>query len=117
MDGEAQFCPECGEALGEGTQTQQKQSPPSQAGQQPAQTPSQQTTQSGRLSWKGWAYISIGCSVIALMLFPPVFGIAGIFSGYQVHKRGREGQGIVLMIVAGIALIAGMLIGAYVFTS
>jgi hypothetical protein len=59
----------------------------------------------------GFMVSSIVCSVIALGFFPPIFGGLAIFLGYQAYKRDT-GIGQVCMVIAGIALIVGIIIGA-----
>jgi formate hydrogenlyase subunit 3/multisubunit Na+/H+ antiporter MnhD subunit len=54
---------------------------------------------------------SIICSVLALGIFPPLFGGLAIFLGYQAYKRD-SGIGQVCMIIGGIALIVGIIVGA-----
>lgn len=58
-----------------------------------------------------WMIASIVCSVIALGLVPPLFGGLAIFLGYQAYKRDT-GIGMVCMAIGGIALIAGVIMGA-----
>lgn len=64
------------------------------------------------LGKKTWAIIGVVSSLLSLGAFPPVFGLAGAFSGYQVFKT-NETQGVMLMIFAGICLSLGMIIGYY----
>lgn len=54
---------------------------------------------------------SIICSILALGVIPPLFGGLALFLGYKAYKRD-SGIGLVCMIVAGIALIAGIIFGA-----
>jgi hypothetical protein len=89
VDPESKFCPECGDEL-----------------------ESAKDAKESYLSKKSWLIISIFTSLVALIFIPPVFGLAGVFSGYQVFKTNEE-QGIVLMIFGGVCLVGGMLIGLY----
>lgn len=70
--------------------------------------------ESSRMSGEAFAVLSTVSSLVAFLLFPPVFGAIGIFTGYQVYKRKSEGMGVALMAFGGVATIAGMVIGAYV---
>lgn len=54
---------------------------------------------------------SIICSVLALGIVPPLFGGLALFFGYQAYKRD-SGIGQVCMVIAGIALIVGIVFGA-----
>lgn len=55
--------------------------------------------------------LSIPFAIVALFLFPPVFGGIGIFLGYRAMKEGNEGGGIAMMVVNGACLLFGMLSG------
>ena len=59
----------------------------------------------------GFMISSIICSILALGVIPPLFGGLAIFLGYQAYKRD-SGIGQVCMIIAGIALIVGIVSGA-----
>lgn len=59
----------------------------------------------------GFMISSIACSMLALGVVPPLFGGLAIFLGYQAYKRDA-GIGQVCMIIAGIALIVGVVSGA-----
>lgn len=97
LDSDVRYCPECGERV-------DHRPGPGQSA----------TEESGsRLSRRAYVWIAIVCSAIALVLFPPVFGGIGIFAGYQVHKRGDESSGLILMGAAGVAMVVGALIGLY----
>lgn len=55
---------------------------------------------------------SIVCSVLALGLLPPLFGGLAIFLGYKAYQRDA-GLGQVCMTIGGIALIVGVILGAW----
>lgn len=54
--------------------------------------------------------------VVALVILPPVFGIAGIVLGV-IALRKHERLGGVALGVSIVGLVAGMIIGALVFSS
>lgn len=56
------------------------------------------------------------CAVIALVFLPPVMGGIAIYLGSRVRKYD-ESLGTNLMIGAGIAMVAGIVIGVLVWTS
>lgn len=58
-----------------------------------------------------WMILSIAFAVISLGVFPLLFGGFALFFGYQAYKRdARLGQ--VCLLIAGIALIVGIVGGA-----
>jgi len=59
----------------------------------------------------GWMIASLVSSVIAIGVIPPLFGGLAIYLGYQAYKR-EKGIGQVCMVIGGIALIAGIVMGA-----
>jgi|APSaa5957512622_1039677.scaffolds.fasta_scaffold231596_2 hypothetical protein len=59
----------------------------------------------------GFMISSIVCSILALGVIPPLFGGLAIYFGYQAYKRDA-GIGQVCMVIAGIALIVGVIFGA-----
>lgn len=96
---QAEICPECGvrnqkEALTSSPREEEKQS---------------------RLGILGYSIISIVSGLLALFLFPPVFGGISVFCGYRVYKRHRELVGIGLMAYGGITLTIGVIIGIATF--
>lgn len=52
---------------------------------------------------------SIICSVIALMLLPPVFGAGALIFGYHIYKKRAE-TGKIYMTVGAIAILVGDII-------
>jgi hypothetical protein len=49
-------------------------------------------------------------------LFPPVFGVASILSGVQLFRHYDEQYGMAVMIWGGITLVAGVLLGMYMWS-
>lgn len=89
----AEYCPNCGDFLG---------------------TTNEDKT---RIGERGYTLLGTISGLIALLLFPPVFGIISIFSGIQLFRHYDERRGIALIIWGSITLISGILIGIYVFTN
>jgi hypothetical protein len=58
--------------------------------------------------------IGIVCAVIALLLFPPIFGIAGIILGTLSLKKGEKNLGLIAIILSAVFMILGMIIGVAV---
>lgn len=88
--------------------------PPPGPGQQPPayQAPQAPDPSAGR-SFTIGAFV---CAVIALIILPPVFGIAGIVLG-NVGKNKGDPLGKTAMIVSAVCLVVGMIIGVLIFTS
>ena len=53
------------------------------------------------------------CAVIALLFFPPIFGIAGIVLGSRAMKAGERTLGITVIVLSTVFMVAGMAFGAY----
>jgi hypothetical protein len=64
----------------------------------------------------GFSYAGLVCGLIALGIFPPLFGIVGIILGAVGASRG-ESKGVGTIIICAINTAAGMYIGAVVFTN
>jgi len=58
-----------------------------------------------------WSIGAIVASIIAIGVFPPLFGGLGLLFGYLASRHHR-GLGIALMIMAAISLIVGVILGA-----
>ncbi len=52
------------------------------------------------------------CAVVALLFFPPAFGIAGLVIGIVNLSRGSTGHGIAQIVLSVTCAIFGMMIGA-----
>ncbi|MFW6318554.1 MAG: zinc ribbon domain-containing protein [Bacillota bacterium] len=61
--------------------------------------------------------IGIIFALVALVLFPPVFGGLGIFMGFQTKKYHKDSVGTTVIIISAICLIAGMIIGYISFSN
>lgn len=66
-------------------------------------------------STNGLAVASFACAVLALLIFPPAFGIAGAIFGAVAGSRGNV-AGWVGMVVSLIFGTIGMIIGMIVFS-
>jgi len=111
------FCYHCGsqtiQSRGGATQAPPQPPPPSPASFSAPATHSVVAEHTG-LSTPGiW---SIVCSIVALIILPPVFGGLAIYLAYRAKKLGDR-AGDTLMIMAVLALIVGMIIGAITWTS
>jgi hypothetical protein len=73
-------------------------------------TPSQQSK-----SATGFVVASAICSAVALLFFPPVFGIAGMVLGYFAFRRNRT-AGIICMTVSAVCMVVGVILGIWVLT-
>lgn len=65
---------------------------------------------------RGFTIGAFVCAAIALLILPPVFGIAGIVLGSVGRSKG-DPLGKTAMIVSGVCLGVGMIIGVIVLTS
>ncbi|MFG1703137.1 hypothetical protein ACFLIM_08085 [Nonomuraea sp. M3C6] len=54
--------------------------------------------------------IGFVCAVVAVLFYPPVFGLAGIVLGIVGHTRG-EPLGKWAAVAAGVAMILGIVLG------
>lgn len=59
----------------------------------------------------GWMIASFLFAMLSLGVFPPLTGGVALFCAYNVYQRDR-GLGQVCMVLAGIALIVGVVVGA-----
>lgn len=62
---------------------------------------------SGRLE----GVIAIIFAIIALGLFPPVFGVVGIVLGIRASKKGYKTLGVVAITLSAVFMALGMIIG------
>jgi hypothetical protein len=62
----------------------------------------------------GFVVASSICAAIALLFFPPLFGIAGIVLGYFAFRRNRR-AGTICMIVSGVCLVIGLVLSILVY--
>jgi hypothetical protein len=69
-----------------------------------------------RFSKRGYTVFGVVTGLIALILFPPVFGVASILSGVQLFRHYDEQYGMAVMIWGGITLVAGVLLGMYMWS-
>ena len=58
-----------------------------------------------------WSVGAIVTAIIAIGVFPPLFGGLALFFGYRA-SRYHHGLGVALMIMAAISLIVGIILGA-----
>lgn len=93
-----EYCPDCGGLVADGQETHANE---------------QETK--ANIGERGYTYIGAGSGFIALLLFPPVFGLISIFSGVQLFRKFNERRGIGMMIWGGMTLISGVILGAFVF--
>lgn len=56
-------------------------------------------------------------ALIALVLFPPVFGGLGIFMGFQTKKHRNDKLGTIVIITSAICLVIGMVLGFLTFSN
>jgi hypothetical protein len=64
----------------------------------------------------GRPLIAIICSLVALIVLPPIFGGIAIWQALRVKKHNPD-TGNMLLAAAIVCTIAGMIIGAFVWTS
>lgn len=65
-------------------------------------------------SGRGLSIAGIVLGVVAVFLLPIVLGPVGIVLGYLGHRRG-DPLGRTAMIVAGVGLVAGLIVGFFAF--
>ena len=89
----ARFCSSCGCSLTNGASMITTLEQPSMKTQAQAESPGTGLD----------IFLSILFAIIALFIFPPLFGGLGIYFGYRVKQKGKEGLGIALMVLMGHA--------------
>ncbi|HET8943547.1 MAG TPA: hypothetical protein VFO59_02075 [Dehalococcoidia bacterium] len=104
------FCARCGSHLGESAGFCNSCGTPAAGGVSPGGAAYGPATDSSTALVIG----AIVCSVLALVLLPPVLGGLGIWLGSRV-KKTNQGLGNGLMWFAGACLVAGMIFGALMF--
>ncbi|GEM_PF-2997879 len=62
------------------------------------------------------AVIGIFCAVIALLFFPPLFGVIGIILGIMAVHKGEKTLGVTAIVMAAIFMLIGMVLSYYVNT-
>ena len=82
----------------------------------PASTPSTVTSAAKQETPQGLVIGAIVCSVLALLILPPLFGGIAMYLGYRVRETNEE-LGTNLMIVGGLSILIGAIIGIVVLTS
>jgi len=55
--------------------------------------------------------IGIICAGISLLLFPPVFGVAGVILGAMALRKGEKTLGIIALVLSPIFMVIGMVLG------
>lgn len=83
--------------------------------QQQGETLMSQNISSTQNPKQGLAIAGLICGIIAFLFFPPLFGVLGIVFGAISMSAGNK-LGKTALIVSVIGLIAGMVIGAMVFS-
>lgn len=51
---------------------------------------------------------AIACAIIALIFFPPIFGLTGVVMGIQAQKKGKQKLGVAAVILSVILMICGI---------
>ncbi len=132
------FCPECGQTLSEdagaGRSNQRGQQEQATRGRQerehgrrlpesgakrPSGTGRGPATRGGaapRFSKGTLTGISVVTALLAVVFLPPVFGGVSIYAGYKMYTQYDESRGQLLMGAGVVATIAGIALGAYLFT-
>jgi hypothetical protein len=62
----------------------------------------------------GFSHAGIVCGIIAVGIFPPLFGIIGIILGAVGASRG-EPKGVLAICLCAMSMVVGMIIGAFIF--
>jgi len=78
----------------------------------PAMLATLAVTSAARKSSGGLIAAGYICGVIALLFFPPGFGVAGLVIGIVNLTKGRTGHGIAQIVISITCAIFGMIIGA-----
>ncbi|HEY4479780.1 MAG TPA: hypothetical protein VI981_05535 [Candidatus Paceibacterota bacterium] len=76
----------------------------------PVGVPAELPRHKGRIQ----AYLGLACGLISIILFPPVFGIAGIILGIAAINRGEKVTGAIAVVISSVFMIAGFALGMYV---
>ncbi|HEY5122863.1 MAG TPA: zinc ribbon domain-containing protein [Ignavibacteria bacterium] len=59
-----------------------------------------------------WAIVGFFSAIISTFLFPPAFGIFGIFCGARAVKLGSDFGGGIIIVLSIICMIIGIILGA-----
>lgn len=51
---------------------------------------------------------AIACAIVALIFFPPIFGLTGVVMGIQAQKKGKQKLGVAAVILSVILMICGI---------
>jgi hypothetical protein len=78
---------------------------------------SESQASSGANSARVMSIIGIVLAVIAVFLFPIVFGPIAAILGFVAHAKGDKPLGLIVGIAAIVATVVGMLLGAAVMNS
>jgi hypothetical protein len=110
-------CPFCGNVMPGGPDAPASSTPATtDAPDAPTSTPSTLTPAAKEETPQGLVIGAIVCSVLALLILPPLFGGIAMFLGYRVRATNEE-LGTNLMIVGGLSILIGAIIGIVVLTS
>ena len=69
------------------------------------------TARTGTPPGRTWTIVSFVLAALALVVFPPVLGLAGAIVGYVGHRKG-DPKGSWAAIASVVAIVVGMVIGA-----
>ena len=83
LSDDAKFCPSCGSS----TQTNAEQS----------------SVESNSSDSGIWIFLGIISALVALFFFPPIFGLLGVFFGYQAKKSGNSAGGFTIMVITQLS--------------
>ena len=79
----------------------------------PTAVPIRQTVQHlGRM----YGIIGIVCGAISILLFPPLFGAAGIILGIVAKNKGENSLGLTTIILSAVFMVIGMILGVVVWS-
>ncbi len=61
----------------------------------------------------GYAVCGVMSGVIAIIILPPIFGVAGVMLGAAAMKKGERTIGMMALVLSIVFMILGMLLGGY----
>lgn len=69
------------------------------------------SVESGRLSYSAYLVWGFTSAALALVLFPPLFGLLAAIAGYRIRSAWDQFQGTVLIGTAVVTTVIGWLLG------
>jgi hypothetical protein len=104
-------CPFCGQAMSDSPEAQ-----PTAGVTTASHVPAGVNRPGKEETPQGLVVGAIACSVLALLILPPLFGGIAMYLGYRVRETNEE-LGNNLMIAGAVSIVIGAIIGIVVIAS